>query len=142
MKDRSSLQLMEILIMILVFALCAALCIQCFVWADGLSEDHRAKDIGVSEARNAAEAVKATRGDLIMASGLIGGSVREDSLYVYYGSALERITDPYLASYTLRVSLCESGTNGLGKAHVSFCDGDGEIIFEIYTAWQEERTNG
>ena len=59
MKNKTSLLLMEQLVMILVFALCAALCLQCFVAADRISGETGLRDDAVLLAQNTAEALKA-----------------------------------------------------------------------------------
>lgn len=58
MKNKASLMLMEQLVMILVFALCAALCLQCFVAADRISEETALRDEAVLLAQNTAESLK------------------------------------------------------------------------------------
>ena len=64
MKNKTSLLLMEQLVMILVFALAAALCLQAFAQAKVISEETARYDQAVTLARNAAELLKATGGDL------------------------------------------------------------------------------
>lgn len=59
MKNKTSLLLMEQLVMILVFALCAALCLQCFVAADGISRETGLRDEALILAQNTAESLKA-----------------------------------------------------------------------------------
>lgn len=59
MKSRASLQLMEQLIMILVFALAAALCLQVFGKAAEISRQTACQDAAVLVARNAVETYKA-----------------------------------------------------------------------------------
>lgn len=60
MKNRASLLLMEQLIMILVFALAAALCLQIFVEADAIADRTACLDEAVRIAQNTAEACKHT----------------------------------------------------------------------------------
>lgn len=65
MKNRASLVLMELLVMILVFALAAALCLQAFVGADTISRTTELQDEAVLLAQNTAESLKATKGGTI-----------------------------------------------------------------------------
>ena len=58
MKSKASLVLMELLVMILIFALCAALCLQAFVGADRISRETALQDDAVLLAQNTAEALK------------------------------------------------------------------------------------
>ena len=50
MKSKTPLALMEQLVMVLVFALAAALCVSCFVAADRLSDRYAVRDDAVLEA--------------------------------------------------------------------------------------------
>ena len=59
MKNKTSLFLMEQLVMILVFALCAALCLECFITADRISKETSLRDEAVLLAQNTAECLKA-----------------------------------------------------------------------------------
>ena len=58
MKSKAPLVLMEQVVMVLVFALTAALCLRMFVLADRLSVKYEACDRAVIEAQNAAEWMK------------------------------------------------------------------------------------
>lgn len=60
MKSKSSLFLMEQLIMILVFALSAALCVGVFARANAISEEIARRDEALIIAQNAAEILKNT----------------------------------------------------------------------------------
>lgn len=63
MKHKASLLLMEQLVMILVFAAAAGVCLQLFAAADRISVETARRDRAVVLARNAAELLKATEGD-------------------------------------------------------------------------------
>ena len=58
MKSKSSLLLMEQLIMVLVFALAAALCLQVFAKSAEIARQTACQDAAVQIARNAAETYK------------------------------------------------------------------------------------
>ena len=62
MRSKSPLALMEQVIMVLVFALAAALCLQVFVLSDQMSEKNRDTDRAVLLAQNTAEMIKACGG--------------------------------------------------------------------------------
>ena len=59
MKNKASLALMEQLMILLVFALCAALCLQAFVGADRIARENEARDEAAILAQNTAESLKA-----------------------------------------------------------------------------------
>ena len=66
MKTRSKtpLFLMELIIMLLVFSISAAVCLQVFSGAKKISEESRKLDAAVMQAQTAAECWKASYGDL------------------------------------------------------------------------------
>ena len=55
MRSKATLTLMEQTVMLLVFALAAALCVRIFVYADQTSRRYEARDRAVLEAQNLAE---------------------------------------------------------------------------------------
>lgn len=73
MRSRTTLALMEQLIMVLVFALAAALCVQAFARADRISRDSAARDGAVAAAESMAEEWKSCGGDAPAAAELGGG---------------------------------------------------------------------
>ena len=116
MKNKTSLLLMEQLVMVLVFALAAALCLSLFVKADQISRATVQQDEAVLLAQNAAELLKAT-GDT--------EQVRR---------ALE--DDAAAAGYRLEIQRVDSGIDLLDQAEISVWLGD-EQIFTLQTGWQE-----
>ena len=61
MRNKAPLALMEQLVMLLVFALAAALCLQVFVLSDQLSRRCEERDRVVVVAQNAAEIMKSCK---------------------------------------------------------------------------------
>ena len=78
MKNKTSLMLMELLVMVLVFALASAICLRVFARSHELSAQTAAQDRAVLAAQNAAETVKAC-GDLEEAAQLLP---QEDGCHV------------------------------------------------------------
>lgn len=62
MKNRSSLALMEQLVMVLVFALAATMCLRLFVFAGQTARRTQLREEAVILAQNTAEELKASRG--------------------------------------------------------------------------------
>lgn len=130
-KSKYPLALMELLVMILVFALAATACLQAFAHANGLSHRQEAKVHGILAAQNAAELLKSTHGDYETVIKTLGGHPDEKGNYIINDKEWEEQaawhlqiipladTDPYLASATIR-----------GFYH-------NDILFEITVAWQE-----
>lgn len=123
MKSKASVLLMEQLVMILVFALAAVLCLQVFVYADWTSREMEIRDRAVALAQNGAEILK-TCGNLEEAAELLGGTVREGALTA--------------AREALTLKICRTATTvpGLARAEVRVADGE-DIIFTLTVAWQE-----
>lgn len=124
MKSRASLVLMEQLVMILVFALCAALCLGLFVRADALSRETDLQDRAVVLAQNGAETIKACRGDLDRAAVLLNGTRSGDT-----------ITVPG-ESMTMLITVTASDVPGLGTAEITVT-GEDQTILSLTAAWQE-----
>lgn len=124
MKNRTSLVLMEQLVMVLVFALAAALCLGVFVKADQISQETARRDEAVLLAQNGAEVLKSCAGDMEEAAQILGGSLTENGLTVLS------------AGYTMNVELVESGVPGLGQARICVYL-ENEPLFDLRTGWQE-----
>lgn len=124
MKNKASLVLIEQLIMTLVFALAAAVCLQIFVKADSISrQTERLGQVQVL-AQNGAEAIKAADGDLAQAAKLLGASLDEQTLL------LEK------EDLVLTVSVIPSSVAGLGQAQITVSYEDVPLL-ELVTGWQE-----
>lgn len=126
MKSRASLVLMEQLIMILVFALAAALCLQTFVKADHISRETAMQDQAVILTQNGAETLKACEGDLAAAARLLGGVPSGDRLTVDH------------REMRLELEITPSEIPGLGRAEVRVVGTETEeTLFSLTVSWQE-----
>ena len=112
MKQKTSLLLMEQLVMILVFALAAALCLQIFAKADAISQETARRDRAVVLARNAAELLKATDGNEAAAEGLS------------------------TEGYRVEVARQPSSQPGLACAEIIVFF-ENKVLFSLETGWQE-----
>lgn len=115
MKNRTSLMLMEQLIMVLVFALAAAICLDIFIKADEISRHVARRDEAVLIAQNAAEVLKATSGDTDRTMKLVMPGVRD---------------------FTVEIEKIESAQPLMGKAEIQVYLED-EMLFVLQTGWQE-----
>lgn len=126
MKNRTSLLLMEQLIMVLVFALGATLCLQLFVRADQLSRQSQQRDRAVVLAQSCAETIKGCSGDLSQAARLLQGQCADDEL---------QLSDDGLCLLACHVP---SDTPGLGLTQVQVADAEnGQPLLVLTVAWQE-----
>jgi len=124
MKNRAPLVLMEQLIMVLVFALAASMCLGIFLRADQTSRDNARRDEAAVLAQNWAEVLKSTAGDLNAAAQILGGSPEEGRLVLESDG------------YFLEIHRLDSGVPGLGTAHIRVY-WENTLIFELRTGWQE-----
>ena len=63
MQNKAPLALIELTVMILIFSVAAALCLQAFVWSDLTSAQIQKQDKAMLQAETAAEVVKGCKGD-------------------------------------------------------------------------------
>ncbi|MCM1221810.1 MAG: hypothetical protein NC548_45800 [Lachnospiraceae bacterium] len=120
MKDKSYLVLMEQLMMIVIFAVISALCIQVFIKANQISKSSQNRDKAVIIVQNAAESIKA-------------GENIEDT---YYDESWS-ITTKDDFTYQLKIDTEEEMT-GLEKITIRVTDQSLNTLFEIKIARQVE----
>lgn len=114
MKNRTSLVLMELLVMVLVFALAAAVCLGVFAKADSISKETARRDTAVTLAQNAAEMLQATGGDA--------------------AQVLQKLNIP--DGFSVEITPENSEIPGLGKATVAVL-WQGAETFRLTVGWQE-----
>lgn len=145
MRSKAPLAMIEHLVMLLVFALAAALCLQAFLWADSHSRENEARDRACLAAQNAAELIKHTDGDaadkLTAAAQTLGGSYAQGLLCVDYDADWRPVSSDGVCRLTARG--LPSGVPGLGLAEVQVTAGgtaeeDLTVLFRLEVAWQEE----
>ena len=138
MKNKTFLVLMEQLVMILVFALAAALCLQAFVFTHRTSLRHEQRDRAVLEAQNAAEAMKSGWWEYFSESGT---TFSQDSTYVLlYDAEWQPVREE--ATYILTATPLETGSPYLWKAAVSVRTAAGDVLISLPVAGQKEAANG
>lgn len=138
MKHKAPLVLMEQVIMILVFALAAALCLQVFALSDRLSRRNEVIDRAVLLCQNTAEALKASGGDLSGAAADPGATRSPEGWYICYGEDWSITCDPSRCAYRLEVQTQPAAVSGLCRAEIRFTDAvTGEELYSLPVAWQE-----
>lgn len=163
MKSKAPLALMEQMVMLLVFALGAALCLQAFVKSDAISLMSQAKSNACLAAQNAAECIRYSGGSmenaLKGAADMLGGfyeegksSAAEGCLCINYDEQWQ-VTDKE-GVYLLKADGVPVPEDGLQKARVQVFaasdfrkethqtemeNGEQELLFELDVAWLEEK---
>ena len=111
MKRRGTLALVEQSVMLLIFAVAAALCLRGFLAAELTARENEIRDEAVLQVRNVAEQLKYTNGKW----------------------GFEQNSDACIVS----VRYLEQELPGLGKAEVIVTDREGAVLFSLPVAWQE-----
>ena len=135
MRSKAPLALMEQLVMVLVFALAAALCVQAFALSSQLSRRNEAQDRGLLEAQNAAETLKSLHGDYKQAAKSYGGDW-DGSVWTL---SLDETWQPCAendAVYCVQVTPEDSGNAWLGTATVTVRSAAGDTLATLPVAWQ------
>lgn len=126
MKSKAPLALMEQIVMVLVFALTAALCLRMFVLADQLSRKYAATDRAVLEAQNAAEWLKQGQQDVYFEK--MHAVDEPDAKMIFYDKNWEVTGFMEKADYILQVIYADSGICGLWKAEIVVFAGENELF--------------
>lgn len=167
MKSKAPLALMEQMVMLLVFALAAALCMQAFVKSDEISHDSYMKGSAALAAQNAVEAVRHNGGSprqaLSGAAAMLGGSYEDRSggmdtdmsLHIYYDEEwnVSEEADAYQLTaravpaeeeglYRIIVHVFEDGKALAGGTETVQQTGSGAaqepvLLYELESAWLE-----
>ena len=141
MRSKAPLAMMEQLVMVLVFALAAALCLQVFVLSDKTSRRNEARDRAVLEAQNTAEELKSLRGDLARAAGLYGGTFDGQTWNRSYDADWVQ-EDGGDVAYRILAIPADSGDPLLGRAEVTVYTAEGDPLASLPVAWQEDTGHG
>lgn len=124
-RSKAPLALMEQIIMILVFALTAAVCMQAFVYSNRLSEKGERGNRAASYVQEVVETCKTFSGDLLQARQKLSGEQTDKGFRVCHEE--DRIT------VTLEVT---EQSAWLTKARVTARDEKQEELFAVDAAWQ------
>lgn len=142
MRSKAPLALMEQMVMLLVFALAAALCLQAFVKSDAVSGRAEARDRASVLVQSTAETIR-HYGDGDMGSALsraaeeLGAGYQQGILWLDYDEDWN--PDP-AGPYRLTAQGVPTDIPGLWKVQVAVTEGqtEPEVLFELEAAWQGE----
>lgn len=145
MRSKAPLALMEQMVMLLVFALAAALCIQAFVKSDALSLESQDKSRALLAAQNTAEMIRHIGGDaehaLEEAAQALGGSCdREEGRLILVYDQDWKATEGD-GAYHLSAYAVPDETPGLERVRIQVFSGDRserKELFSLEVAWLEE----
>lgn len=126
---KSGLFMIELLIAVGVFTLCAAVCVGLFVRAEVMSRESADLTRMTTEARNIVECWKAAGGDLERAAELCGATVEQGTLVLRFDERWERVDAVGGAAF---FALLEpAGADGWVSASLRVVSGDdGETLLD------------
>lgn len=125
-RSKAPLALMEQIIMILVFALTAAVCLQAFVYSNQLSKEGERQNVAAVYAQEIAEYCKTEKGNMDILCQQLAG---------------EKIADGFVVSkpeerMKIVVQLSEN-SDYIQKAKVSVTSYEGTTYYTMDIAWQK-----
>ena len=133
MRNKSILVLIEHMVMLLVFALAAAVCLRIFALSGKLSRTYEATDRAVLEAQNAAELIKRNGvPGFVRQMGAKAGS--ENVWTVYYDENWESVLEES-GKFVLKVMETET-SEYLFRAEIVVLSDEGEELFRLPVAVQ------
>ena len=136
-KSKASLVLIEKLIVVVVFAICAAACAGIFVESYLMANSARDLSYALAAAKNGAERLKAY-GNLSDTAESLGGRVYVDeaiSAVVYYDSDWV-VSEPDLAAYVMRIQSAGGSVSELFLSELSVEKLSGENILSFMVAFR------
>ena len=136
MKSKAPLPLMEQLLMVLVFALTAALCLQGFTLADHLSHRQGDRSWAVVQVQNAAELLQHSGGDHMQTAEQTGAVWNGQCWTVFYDDARQPLPSAEHAAYQLQIWPQETDLALFGSAHICMFRQE-DLLFEVTVGWQE-----
>ena len=137
-RSKSTLFLIEQLIVIAVFAICAAACISILAHSYFLARDSRDVSNALLVGETVAESFKAVSGDFQLAAELSGGSVGDvdgsQSIVVFYDDSWQ-VSNESAAEYVLRLTQDDGAARSsrllAGELTVSRISGDELVAFPV-----------
>lgn len=122
-RSRTPLSLIEITVMILVFSLCASVCMRLFVSASKKADQSRDLTNAVSWAQTAAETYKSCRGDLAGTARMLSAAADGDTARIHFDRDWN-ISKGADGSYVLTLTAGEPAT-------VTVTDTEGVALFAL-----------
>ena len=135
-RSKAPLALMEQIIMVLVFALTSAVCLQAFVYSNRLSKEGQFEELAATRAQTVVEYCKANYGDFDRVCTALHAERTQDGLELEYPQDKLRVTvtvtesTEYLEKAKVEVWQIDDGAAGVAM--------DNTVpAYTIDTAWQK-----
>ena len=127
MKERSKMPLLltELSLMLLIFSLCAAICLSVFAASRKTARESGALGNAAVWAQSAAEAYRAAKGDAKESAALLGAGYKQGVLYMDFDKDWNNHPASGETAFTLRM------TEINGMAHIEVDAEGGETLFSL-----------
>ena len=136
MKSKAPLVMMEQIIMVLIFALASALCVQMFVLAENLSKRTEAQNRAVVEVQNAAESIKAKGLEAYVQEK--EAERTKEGFLLSFDSSWNRVSEQEQAIYHIKLCPNNSDSEYFWSMDIVATEKDGEELFRVPVAGQKE----
>lgn len=108
-RSKSGLFLIELVAVILIFSLSAALCLRIFFRSRQVEAESRNLSYASLAVQSAADCYKSANGDIVKVADLLSGSLSNGELFLYYDADWNRVFDE--TSSSAYVSIMELSPN-------------------------------
>ena len=128
-RSKSTLFLMELIIVIFFFSICAAICVNVFGSAQQMARDSYNLSNAVMAARSAAGCYKSADGDIGAAVELLDGAMSADHGIVYYDKEWQQVVSADESRFYLLIDPLERS----GEAVVAVFENDSseDVLFQL-----------
>lgn len=138
MRNRTLLSLIEMLIMVMVFTVSAAICLKAFVYAGQTSRSTQEEAEAAVRAQSAAELMQHFAGDMQKAAEVYGGAVGTDGVWTAaFDGDWELLEAPAGVAYYMETEAGDDADAYLGEGSVTVRNAAGEVLFGIPVCWQK-----
>ena len=137
MKSKAPLVMMEQMVMLLVFALAAVLCLQAFTASQEISNGSISRDCAVIEAQNVAETLKGGNAEAYFQEK--GARLTDSGGRISYDQDWQPLSGEQSgAAYALQLRYKETESDYFRGADITVYDADKAVLFQISVMWQEQ----
>ncbi len=136
MRSKAPLVMIEQMIMLLVFALAAVLCLQAFTASKDISDASICRDRAVVEAQNVAESMKAGNGEAYFKE--MGAELGENGGQILFDDGWKPFEDEDKAAFWLQMNYKDTESAYLQKAEIAVYDSENALLFSMPVSWQTQ----
>lgn len=118
-RNKTSLFLMEMIVVILFFSVASAVCVQIFAYGEEKSRRSRDLTNAVIQVQNATQLIKSSNGTLEAVEEYYNIEAQNNAAFIYFDSAFKVCTEQPDANYVLEIIQEQNDTRQV--SHLAFC---------------------